>query len=95
MSTPHTHTTGSPRMGGGGTVVAAGASTARLNGDRVLWGQGSGPGSTEGIYLSGKQNQLMLDPAAVDKSPGSGSGAEQISVFWLGMDKGSLRLQQR
>lgn len=75
--------------------MAAGASTAGLNSDRAECGQGSGPGSIEGIHLDGKQDQLRLDPAAVDKSTGSESGVEQISVLWLGMDKGSLRLQQR
>lgn len=49
---------------------------AGLNRDRAEWGQGSGPGSIEGIHLGGKQDQLRLDPAAVDKSTGSGAGAE-------------------
>lgn len=61
-----------------------------LSGDRVEWGHGSGPGSIGGIHLGGKQEQLRLDP--VDKSTGSRSGAEQISVLWLGMEKRSWKL---
>lgn len=51
-----------------------------LSGDKPEWGQGSGPGSIEGIHLGGRHDQLRLDPAAVDKSPGSESGADFSSL---------------
>lgn len=55
-----------------------------LSGDKPEWGQGSGPGGIEGIHLGGRHDQLRLDPAAVDKSPGSESGADFSSVWgWI------------